>query len=264
MADLTASSADAAASQPPRGSTDRPTAVAAQPSTHIGGAAERTVSVIIPAHNEASAIAGIAVASLASDQRILEVIVVDDGSDDGTAAIAQASGARVLRHPHNLGKGRAIQYGISEARGDVLVFIDGDGQDDPVEIPILLDGLTPGIDMVIGSRFIGHFRPGAITRVNRLGTQLLTVSVRVLFGAHTTDCLAGFRAVRRSALDRIQLRADGYDIEVDMLLRILRFGGKVVDVPVSRSPRPFGRSGLNSVKDGVRILARILLVRVAG
>ena len=118
--------------------------------------------------------------------------------------------------------------------------------------------------MVIGSRFIGHFRPWAITRVNRVGTQFLTLSVRTLFGSNTTDCLAGFRAVRRSALDRIRLRADGYDIEVDMLLMILRSGGRVVDVPVSRSPRPFGNSGLSNIKDGARIFARILLIRVAG
>jgi glycosyltransferase involved in cell wall biosynthesis len=215
------------------------------------------------AHNEASAIASVIAAAVKSDPRILEVIVVDDGSHDDTAGIAQASGARVLRMPHNRGKGRAMQVGISAARGDVMVFIDADGQDDPAEIPVLLDRLTLGTDMVIGSRFMGYFRPGAITRVNRLGTQLLTLSVRVLFGAHTTDCLAGFRAVRRSALDRIRLRADGYDIEVDMLLRILRSGGTVVDVPVSRSPRSFGRSGLSNVKDGARIFARILLVRVA-
>lgn len=229
----------------------------------MDAAAGPTVSVIMAAHNEASAIASVIAAAVKSDPRILEVIVVDDGSHDDTAGIAQASGARVLRMPHNRGKGRAMQVGISAARGDVMVFIDADGQDDPAEIPVLLDRLTLGTDMVIGSRFMGYFRPGAITRVNRLGTQLLTLSVRVLFGAHTTDCLAGFRAVRRSALDRIRLRADGYDIEVDMLLRILRSGGTVVDVPVSRSPRSFGRSGLSNVKDGARIFARILLVRVA-
>ena len=230
----------------------------------MDAAAGPTVSVIMAAHNEASAIAAVIAAAVKSDPRILEVIVVDDGSHDDTAGIAQASGARVLRLPHNRGKGRAMQVGIDAARGDVMVFIDADGQDDPAEIPVLLDRLTPGTDMVIGSRFMGYFRPGAITRVNRIGTQLLTFSVRVLFGAHTTDCLAGFRAVRRSALDRIRLRADGYDIEVDMLLRILRSGGTVADVPVSRSPRPFGRSGLSNVKDGARILARILLIRVAG
>jgi glycosyltransferase involved in cell wall biosynthesis len=263
VADLTSSPTDAAAPQPPQADTGRAAATTAV-STRGRMTVPPTVSVIIPAHNEASAIAAVVAAAIASDPRILEVMVVDDGSSDDTATVAFAAGARVLQMPHNRGKGRAMQYGIRAARGDVLVFIDADGQDDPAEIPLLLDGLTPDTDMVIGSRFTGYFRPGAITRVNRVGTQLLTFSVRILFGAHTTDCLAGFRAVRRSALDRIRLRANGYDIEVDMLLRILRSGGRVVDVPVSRSPRPFGNSGLSNVKDGARILARILLVRVVG
>jgi predicted oxidoreductase len=105
------------------------------------------------------------------------------------------------------------------------------------------------------------FRPGAITRVNLAGTRLITWLVRVTFGRRITDPLAGFRAVRRSMLDRIELRASGYDIEVDLLLRVLRAGGQVVEVPASRSPRPFGTSDLSSIADGVRIARRIVQVR---
>lgn len=230
----------------------------------VVGVTEMNVSVLIPAHNEASTIAEVVQASLRSDPRVVEVIVIDDGSRDETSSAARSAGARVVRLEANRGKGVAMREGINEARGDVLVFIDGDGQDDPREISVLLGALGPDVDMTIGSRFIGQFGAGAITRVNRLGTQFLTAVVNTLFRARTTDCLAGFRAVRRSILDRIDLRADGYDIEVDMLVRILRAGGKVVDVPASRSARPFGSSGLNNVTDGCRILGRILILRLRG
>jgi GT2 family glycosyltransferase len=82
-----------------------------------------------------------------------------------------------------------------------------------------------------------------------------------MYGCRVTDPLAGFRAVRRSILERIELKAQGYDIEVDLLLRVLRAGGRVVEVPASRSPRPFGASDLSSFRDGIRIARRILQVR---
>ncbi len=104
-----------------------------------------------------------------------EVLVVDDGSTDGTDRAAADAGARVLRLPANGGKGSAVRRGLSEARGEVIVLIDGDGQDDPTEIPRLLEALRPGVDLVVGSRFIGRFEPGAITPVNHLGNRFLTV-----------------------------------------------------------------------------------------
>lgn len=217
---------------------------------------------MVPAHNEAAAIASVVARSLASDPRVFEVLVVDDGSSDDTASIAQDAGARVHRLALNRGKGNAVREGCGCAIGDVVVLIDADGQDDAAEIPLLLDAIENGADMVIGSRFLGQFKPGAITRINRMGTRLLTVIMNVLFGGKTTDCLAGFRAFRRSILDRIEISATGYDIEVDMLVSVLRAGGHVAEVPVSRGRRQDGRSGLNNIRDGSRILGRMLSLRV--
>jgi glycosyltransferase involved in cell wall biosynthesis len=222
-----------------------------------------TVSVIIPAHNEEPTIAEIARLCAENTPRLLEVIVVDDGSTDRTAEKAADAGADVIRLEHNQGKGIAMQRGIDHARGELLLFIDADGQDDPTEIPRLISAFQPGVDLVLGSRFIGHFRPGAITRMNYWGTRFITGSVNALYGIHVTDPLAGFRAVRSSVFENIRIEAKGYDIEVDLLLRIVRNGGGVAEVPASRSPRPYGASGLSSVKDGTLILWRALQVRFA-
>jgi glycosyltransferase involved in cell wall biosynthesis len=222
------------------------------------------VSVVIPAHNEAPAIGPVIAAALAHTPAPAEVLVVDDGSTDGTAEVARAAGARVVRLEQNAGKGVAIQRGTAAAAGDVLVFIDADGQDDPAEIPLLLSAMTPDIDLVLGSRFLGHFRPGAITRLNLLGTRLITGTVNALFGTRVTDPLAGFRAIRTEAMRAIDIQARGYDIEVDMLLRVLLAGGQVAEVPAERSERPHGQSKLSSFRDGSRIMLRIVRLWLSG
>jgi glycosyltransferase involved in cell wall biosynthesis len=221
-----------------------------------------SVSVVIPAHNEARTIAGVVRDCARHTPGLVEVLVVDDGSTDGTAAVAEAAGARVLRLERNQGKGIAIRRGVAAARGDVLVFIDADGQDDPSEIAGLLAAFEPDVALVLGSRFLGRFRPGAITRLNYLGTRFIRASVNLLFGTSVTDPLAGFRAVRASAFERIELRARGYDIEVDLLLQVLAGGGRVAEAPAERSQRPYGKSGLSSFRDGSRIMLRILQIRL--
>ncbi|MGH7786766.1 MAG: glycosyltransferase family 2 protein [Candidatus Binatia bacterium] len=223
--------------------------------------AAHRVSIILPAYNEAATIAAVVQGCRAALPQAVEILVVDDGSRDDTAARAEAAGARVLRLQPNRGKGEALRIAIDQSAGAVLVFLDADGQDDPAEIPLLLAALERGADLVIGSRFLGHFDPGAITALNRAGTHFINGVVNLLFGAHITDTQAGFRAVRRSLLQRLALRAQRYDIETELLLQAIRAGGRVVEVPVRRSPRQHGVSGLHPLFDGLRILRRILRVR---
>jgi glycosyltransferase involved in cell wall biosynthesis len=217
--------------------------------------------VILPAYNEASTIAAVIRGCQEALPGLGELLVVDDGSTDGTAARAEECGARVIRLEQNRGKGHALRVGIERSAGDVLVFLDADGQDDPRDMPRLLDALAAGADLVVGSRFLGHFGPGAITAINRFGNRALTGLVNVLFGARLTDTQAGFRVVRRSLLQRMTLQAEHYDIETDLLLQGMKIGGHVVEVPVQRSARHNGASGLNPIIDGFRILGRILRVR---
>jgi glycosyltransferase involved in cell wall biosynthesis len=222
-----------------------------------------SVTVLVAAYNEAPVIGDVVREALRAVP-LGEVLVVDDGSTDGTDRAAAGEGARVLRLPANGGKGSAVRRGLSEARGEVIVLIDGDGQDDPTEIPRLLEALGPDVDLVVGSRFIGRFEPGAITPLNRWGNGFLTSVINILFSTAFTDTQAGFKAFRAETLRRVNLRADRFDIEVDLLLGVLRAGGCVVEVPVRRAPRQHGKSRLNSLRDGARILHRIVSRRLRG
>ena len=219
------------------------------------------VTVLVAAYNEAPVIGDVVSEALRAAPSG-EVLVVDDGSTDGTERAASAAGARVLRLPANAGKGSAVRRGLPEARGEVIVLIDGDGQDDPMEIPRLLEALGPDVDLVVGSRFIGQFEPGAITPVNHWGNRFLTSVINLLFATSLTDTQAGFKAFRATTLRRVNLSADRFDIEVDLLLGVLRAGGRVVEVPVRRAPRQHGTSRLNSLFDGARILRRIVALRL--
>jgi glycosyltransferase involved in cell wall biosynthesis len=219
-----------------------------------------SLSVVVAAYNEAPVIGDVVRESLRAVPSG-EVLVVDDGSTDGTDRVATDAGARVLRLPSKGGKGSAVRRGLTEARGEVIVLIDGDGQDDPREIPRLLEALAAGMDLVVGSRFIGSFEPGAITPINHWGNRFLTWVINVLFSTSLTDTQAGFKAFRTETLRQVNLSADRFDIEVDLLLRVLRAGGRVIEVPVRRAARQHGESRLNSLLDGARILRRIVALR---
>ncbi len=216
-----------------------------------------SVTVLVAAYNEAPVIGDVIRAALTSVPTC-EVLVVDDGSTDDTGRVSAEAGARVVRMPTNVGKGAAIRYGLGQGCGDVIVLIDGDGQDDASEIPVLLEALRPGVDLVVGSRFLGNMEPGAITPLNEWGNRFLTSIVNLLFSTSLTDTQAGFKSVRSEALERVNLSAHRFDIEVDVLLGVLRTGGEVVEVPVRRSPRFHDKSRLSSFPDGARILRRIV------
>ncbi len=218
-----------------------------------------SVTVVLAALNEAANIGPVVRGCL---QHADDVLVVDDGSTDDTASVAREAGARVVSLSKNRGKGVAVRRGALEAAGDVLVFMDADGQDDPEDLPVLLIALERA-DMVIGSRFLGRFEADAITPLHAWGNRALTRMVNVLFGARLTDTQAGFRAIRRERFLAAELDATGYDVEVDLVLEVLRGGGKIVEVPVTRRPRTTGQSHLRTLRDGTRIAARIGLKRLA-
>ena len=218
-------------------------------------------SLVIPAHNEAPTIAAVIEGALAAMPGLGEILVVDDGSTDGTAEVAHSVGVRVLRLEPNRGKGEALRAGIAESRGPILAFIDADGQDDPAEFPRLLAAMGPDVAMVIGSRFLGTLYDGSITPSHRVGNIAITRIFNLLYGSHITDTQAGFRLVRRSALELEALRALRYEIETELCLHVVKRGGWVVEVPVTRAARGGGASGFETARDGLRIMRRMLVGR---
>jgi glycosyltransferase involved in cell wall biosynthesis len=220
-----------------------------------------TTTAILAALDEAATIGEVVRRCLA---HVNEVVVVDDGSRDGTAALAGHAGARVLRNERNLGKGASLRRAAAAARGEVLVTLDADGQDDPDDVPALLTAIDSGADLVIGSRFLGSFEPGAITPANRLGNLALTATLNLLYGVRLSDTQAGFRAIRRELWRRLPLRASRYEVETEVLVRSLQAGARVVEAPVTRRPREHGRSALHALRDGSRILACMLRLRLGG
>ncbi len=220
------------------------------------------MSVVIPCHDEADSIDAVVRGCLAVLNGTSEVLVVDDGSTDDTCAVAQKAGARVERLEQNRGKGVALVLGARAATGDILVFIDGDGQDDPQDLPALLAALESDVDLVIGSRFMGTLHPGSIHPLNRVANRAFSGLISALFGVRITDSQAGFRAMPRERFLSLGLDATEYEVETEMLLRALRQRWSVREIPVGRHPRTGSVTDFNRARHGLRILGTILRERL--
>jgi glycosyltransferase involved in cell wall biosynthesis len=220
------------------------------------------VSVVIPARDEAAAIRGVVSGVRSVLGPDAEVIVVDHGSTDGTAAEATAAGAQAVTLSRHGGKGTALRSGFARARGRLVVTMDGDGQDDPRDIPRLLDAAQEA-DVVIGSRFLGTFEPGAISPVNKVATRAFDAAIRLLFGGRMTDSQAGMRCFRTDALARIVVESEEFEVETEMLVKALAAGLRVASVPVTRRPRSSGATSFRRVRHGLRIAFTIVRVRLA-
>ena len=205
------------------------------------------VSVIIPTHNEAQAIARV-LADLPSDL-ITEVIVVDSNSKDGTPEIAARMGARVVPEPRR-GYGRACLTGLAAASSpDIVVFLDGDYSDRPSELPILLGPIIQGhADITLGSRLRERRIPAALPWHQAFGNRLAAGLIRLLYGLKITD-LGPFRAGRADLLHALALEETTYGWAVEMILKGALSGSRVVEVPVTYYPR-IGKSKISGTLKG--------------
>ena len=188
-------------------------------------------AALVPAYNEAGTIAQVIEGLRGVVHRVL---VVDDGSTDGTGQLAAAAGAEVAAQPSNHGKGHAIRRGLEILQGrDVthVLLLDGDMQHLPSEAPALLDeAARTGADLVLGERRFGRAgMPPSRYHANRLGSLALSWFV----GVPLRDTQCGFRVVRLAALRGLRLRARGYDIETEMLVKMWRRGATIASVPVT-------------------------------
>ena len=222
------------------------------------------VSAVIPALNEAESI-GSVVRSMPWGE-IAECIVVDNGSTDGTADFARVAGARVVNSPRGYGAACAAGAKAATATSDVLVFLDGDGSDDVSAMPQLVGPIVRNeADFVIGSRMRGKAAPGSINGAQVFAAKLIGTLVKLLYGFRYTD-MGPFRAIRRECLEAMQMREMTYGWNLEMQIKALRMGLRVVEIPVDYHCRIGGESKVSgnmwaSVKAAVRILGVLVRVR---
>ncbi|MGF2733418.1 glycosyltransferase family 2 protein [Marinobacter sp. DUT-1] len=213
------------------------------------------VSVVIPAKNEADSI-GRLVEALISSGLQEEVIVVDDGSSDLTGEIALEKGAVVITNPYSKGNGAAIKAGARAAKGDVLVFMDADGQHDPTDIPRLLDELSKGFDLVVGARQSGSQATIGRGVANKFYNGLATY----MTGHKVEDLTSGFRAVNRHKfLEFLNLLPNGFSYPTTSTMAFFRAGYSVGYVPIHAAKRK-GQSHIRPIKDGIRFLLIIFKI----
>jgi glycosyltransferase involved in cell wall biosynthesis len=214
------------------------------------------VSVVLPAKNESEGLRR----TLPALRLVLpsaELIVVDDGSTDDTAEVAAAHGARVLSAPYSMGNGAAIKRGARAAGGDVIVFMDADGQHDPALIPQLLEPLASGFDMVVGARNAG----GQASLGRGLANGLYNRLASWMTGHHVQDLTSGFRAVRADRFrEFLHLLPNGFSYPTTSTMAFFRSAYPVAYVPIRVDRRIGLASHIRPLRDGVRFLLIIFKI----
>ena len=216
---------------------------------------DKRYSIILPAKNEAAALQ-----QLLPELRQLfvneEIIVVDDGSTDQTAAVCQANGVRLISQPYSMGNGAAIKAGARAARGQVLVFMDADGQHQPQDIPHLLHKFGEGYEMVVGARTYdsqaGVYRAFANAFYNRLASWMV--------GQKIEDLTSGFRVMKADKFRRfLYLLPNGFSYPTTITMSFFRTGFPVAYVPII-APKRVGKSHIRLLRDGARFLLIIFKI----
>lgn len=217
---------------------------------------EKKVSIIIPAYNEEKTIAEI-ISRIKGLHSCAEIIVINDGSTDNTAAAALESGAKVYSHPYNIGNGAAIKSGIRAATGDILIFMDGDGQHDPADIQKLLD-CFPKYDMVVGARS----QNGQASVGRALGNTVYSWFASYVTKFSIKDLTSGFRAVKSDiARSFVFLLPNTYSYPTTITLGVLRSGNSLKYVPIQVKRRQNGKSSIKFFQDGIRFF--MIITRIA-
>jgi glycosyltransferase involved in cell wall biosynthesis len=215
-----------------------------------------SLSIIIPAKNESGAIASV-VTTAREQYPDAQVIVVDDGSTDDTAAAATTAGATVVSHPESLGNGAAVKSGARAATGDILAFMDGDGQHTAAEFAPLLQRLDEGYEMAVGARDTGSH-----ANVGRLFANGLYNGIASIISGHKIlDLTSGFRVVRAEKFKQfLYLLPNGFSYPTTITMAFLRSGYSVTFEPISAAKR-VGKSHIKPLRDGVRFL--IIIFKIA-
>ena len=216
------------------------------------------ISVILPAKNEAEALPNV-LAGIMTVLHDAEVIVVDDGSTDTTKDVCQSVGVRCLSAPYSMGNGAAIKRGARAASGEILVFMDADGQHDPNEIPRLIDRLLDGYDLVVGARD----RSGQASASRSVANGFYNWLATWMTGHRVEDLTSGFRAVRANAFrEFLHMLPNGFSYPTTSTMAFFRSAYSVSYVSISVKSRKKGsKSHIRPMRDGMRFL--LIIIRIA-
>ena len=227
------------------------------------------ISVIVATFNEEATIERCVRRILEVYPTGCEVLVVDGGTDRTgdivTGLCAELPGVRYIRNADDRGKGRAIQIGIAAARGDIMVEIDADPQFLPEEIPRLVGPIRAGFaDVVLGSRFTAGSRrlKGSTTWLRTFGNKATSAYASLLYWHRMSDVLAGMLAWNRRTIQTFEVRSDNSSHAVEIPVKAIRHGLRVIDVPVTTDAKQRGASGVNVVREGITLLIDITRFRL--
>lgn len=217
---------------------------------------ESEVEVIIPTLNEEKTIGSIIERTLIYANKVL---VIDGRSEDGTIKIARENGAQI-KIQNGRGKGAALKDAFFHANSKIIVMLDGDGSMRPEEIPLFLKEIDAGADLVKGSRFLDNGGSEDITFLRKFGNFLFLFLVNKICNSNFTDLCYGFMAFNKNATKRLRpiLRSKGFNIEAEIIIKAKKLDLKIVEIPSFELNRLYGKSKLNTMKDGFKIFATIL------
>jgi glycosyltransferase involved in cell wall biosynthesis len=226
---------------------------------------EILLSIIIPVYNEELTVGNIIDrVKLVMQQTGLknEIIVVDDCSYDKSLEVAKKRSAKIYTLKQHLGKGYALRAGFAKAKSDIIVTIDSDGSHRPEELPrVLAPILQDKADLVIGSRYLNQ-KNVAARKLNAFGVKLFNYFIQLLTGVAVTDSQSGYRAMKREVLKNQNLKSGEYEIESEMLVKTAKKNFRITEVPISFEQRTYGRSGVDPLIDGFKILLSIILAYI--
>ena len=213
------------------------------------------ISIVLPAKNEAKNITAV-LQSIQALNLNAEVLVINDGSTDNTAELAVQAGAKVISHPYSQGNGAAIKTGARNATGDIIVFMDGDGQHNPVDIPMFLQKMEQGYDMVVGARSV----KSQASLLRRIGNTFYNRFATIMTGHKIDDLTSGFRAVRTEKFKKfLYLLPNGFSYPTTSTMAFFRSGFPVAYVPIHAGQRK-GKSHIRLFRDGARFFIIILRI----
>ncbi len=222
------------------------------------------LSVVIPVFNEEQNIREI-LRRVQAAKLAREIVVVDDGSQDGTRDILKKldgrGKVRVILHEKNKGKGAAVVTGLNAAKGDVLLIQDADLEYDPRDYPVLLQPIQEGVaDVVYGSRFLGG--PHRVTMFWHLvANKLLTLMTNILYNTILTDMETGYKVFRRKVIEDMKLRAKRFDFEPEFTAKVLKRKHRIYEVPISFNPRDYSQGKKIKLKDAFEAVWTLLKYR---